>query len=381
MTTDRANPDSGTAPSPEDRAHARAINEALGSVEGSTMQAAEWLVRRQDGIDAHDEAEFQTWLAADWSHRCAYEQLSQVWHRLDEISSDDIAQLKASLGREQSTRRKRRSESAAPRHDVEPVGQAPNSIGRRRFLPQATLAGAVLATAGGGWLAWDYLSRRPTFQQAYATGRGQQLSVALPDGSTVDLDTASRIEIVLYRQHREVRLTAGQAMFTVQANPNRPFDVLAGTVKVTVVGTRFSVRHTHTGLLNGDVYVAVEEGRVQVASAELGRLQSIELTAGQQITADAAGNLGAVSSIAASNVALWRKGRVAFDNTPLAQALQEFERYENTGLVIHDTAVGAMRITGSFDLKEVARFARALPRVLPVRLRERNGVVEVVRAG
>ncbi|WP_454828917.1 FecR family protein [Paraburkholderia xenovorans] len=352
MTNDRAKPGFQISPSSQDGSDAHAVD----------TQAAAWLVRRENGIDVSKDAGFQAWLATDPAHKLAFDEMSETWNLIDEIALRDVARLK----------------SAMERSDL-----APASAARRRFIPRAALAGAALAVVGGGWIGWDYSRRQPTFQQACATGRGQLLTVPLPDGSTVELDTDSRIEVTLDHQRREVRLASGQAMFAVRTDRERPFNVFAGTLQVTVVGTRFSVRYTHTGLMDGRVQVAVEEGRVRVApddhSKRQGGFQTVELTAGQEIAADSNGMLEQMAEIEPGNVGLWRQGRVSFDNTPLNRAIEEFERYENTHLVIRDPAVGSMRITGSFDLKEVVRFARALPRVLPVRLQERNGTTEIVR--
>ena len=91
------------------------------------------------------------------------------------------------------------------------------------------------------------------------------LKLRLPDGSALHLDTATRLNARLYRQRREVMLIEGQARFEVQADARRPFHVLAGGARITVVGTRFAVRYT-PGMAGYDgVRVAVEEGRVQVA--------------------------------------------------------------------------------------------------------------------
>ncbi|MFS2055731.1 iron dicitrate transport regulator FecR, partial [Variovorax sp. CT11-76] len=79
----------------------------------------------------------------------------------------------------------------------------------------------------------------------------------------------------------------------------------------------------------------------------------------------------------AAGALLWREGRANFENTPLAQALAEFERYGPTGLTVRDPAVAAMRINGSFDLRQFGAFAKALPQVLPVRLQPREGTTEI----
>lgn len=254
-----------------------------------------------------------------------------------------------------------------------------------RFFPQAATAMAAVALVGGGWMGWDHWRSQPTFAKNYATERGQRLDIQLPDGSTLQLDAATQAEVRLYRERREVRLAEGQALFVVHANPQQPFDVLAGAVRVTVVGTRFSVRHTRAGLDAGKTVVAVESGRVRVSRmGSSGRVEAdyaagrVELTTGQGVTADETGRLQAVISVAPGSVAGWRNGRISFNDTPLAEALAELERYGDTGLVVRNPAVGALRLGGSFDVRQAGTFAQALPSLLPVRLERRNGVVEII---
>jgi len=77
-------------------------------------------------------------------------------------------------------------------------------------------------------------------------------------------------------------------------------------------------------------------------------------------------------------VAAWRTGRISFNDTPLTEALAELERYGNTGLVVLDPTVGALRLGGSFNVRQVDALAQALPSLLPVRLERRHGVVEIM---
>jgi transmembrane sensor len=326
-------------------------------------QAAAWLVRRQNGLNARDEAALQAWLAHRAAHRRAFEQLADIWQALDGIAQQDVARLRAGI-----------------RHDAGPkraqAAAALTSPARRAFMPRFAAAGTAFAAVGAGVIGWDYWQKMPTFSAVYETRRGELQTVALPDGSTMALDTETHAEVRLYRHRREVRLVRGQAMFTVQSDPDCRFDVLARAVTVTVVGTRFSVRCTETGLVHGNVRIDVEEGRVRVACAP----RMVELTAGQSVATDEAGALQQIARISPGEVASWREGRVSFDNTTLLRALQEFARYGPTNIVVDDPAVAAMRLTGSFDVHQLDRFAHALPRVLPVRLRARGDLVEIVRS-
>lgn len=354
-------------------------------------KAVAWLVSRQDGLIPPEEAEFQVWLAADPAHGEALNRLGGVWDRLGELPPASIDVLKAGL---QTGRANPVTPSATA---TKPAINSPSRQRDRRrwltgwgsLLPQAAFAGLLAITVAGGWAGWEHWQHQPTYSQTFATARGEQTEVSLPDGSRVQLDTATRAEVKLYRQRREVRLLEGQAMFTVQPEAAKPFDVLAGPMRITVIGTRFSVRHTASGVAEGGASVQVEEGRVRVAQISDALSSSgyavggvtVELTAGQSVTADSHGRLGTVKLQATGAVTAWREGRVVLDDTPLAQALAEFERYTDTGTVLNDPGVAALRLNGSFDARQFSAFKRALPQVLPVRLQTRgDGKTEIVQA-
>jgi transmembrane sensor len=257
-----------------------------------------------------------------------------------------------------------------------------------RLMPQTAAAALALGTAGTGWLGWEWWQDRPNFTRQLATARGQRTQVDLPDGSRVDLDTATQATVRFYRDRREVALVEGQVMFSIQADPDSPFHVVAGDVRVTVVGTRFSVRHTQAGLDAGQTRVAVEHGRVRVARldgkgrevAAGGAGSLVDLTRGQAVVADAQGSLGPVEKVAPGEIAPWQAGRINFEATPLAQALAEFGRYGAAGVVIRDPAIAGLQVGGSFNADDFSSFLRALPTQLPVRLRRRNDQTELVGA-
>ena len=332
------------------------------------QQALDWFVRRERSLSSEEAAQFEAWLAVEPAHGAAYARWHGDWTRLDALPAAGIEQLRRRLAADQAAA----SASAVPA-----------SPARRGWLaalgPRAALATLALSATGGGYLAWQHWRQQPIYTASFATARGQQQAVTLPDGSVLRLDTATRVNITLYRQRREVWLLDGQAVFQVQGDTTRPFDVLAGALRITVVGTRFSVRHVPGTGGTDDVRVEVEEGRVRVArSSGQDGAPFVALGAGQRIAADRAGRLGEIQRVTQSGIAPWREGRVNFDDTPLAEVLAEFERYRQTGLVVRDAQVAQLRLTGSFDPLRLDNFLRVLPRVLPVQLRREGAVTEIV---
>lgn len=345
-------------------------------------QALRWWVRSQHGLSAQEQRALSQWRAQSPAHQQAYAAWQADWQALDQLSAPAVQHLRNQLARDLAAEAVRppQAQTAAslPGHGshhrsawagLRAGWQAlPQWLGAAstRWAQGAVAAALVLGTVFGvmevvGWSPWQ---SPPQFTQAFAAPQGQQTQVQLPDGSLLRLDTDTQLDVALYAQRREVRLAQGQAMFQVQGDAARPFDVLAGPVRITVVGTRFAVRYT-PGMAGYDgVRVAVEEGRVQVVAPGAA---PVLLTAGQQVVADAAGTLGPVAAVPPSGIAPWRAHRVSFDDTPLAQALAELGRYGPTGIALQDPQLGALRLTGTFDTRDLGNFVRALPRVLPVR--------------
>jgi transmembrane sensor len=364
--------------------------EVLAGQDPVAVAAAHWLVRRQDGLGPDEQAELDAWLSADAAHCEALDALELVWGRMEQIPAHKVARLKAAL--EQPSVASRGPAPGLARQDQGPVDSDTARI-RHRWLPSCgrlvtQLAQVVLVFAilGGGWMGWDAWQGQPVFQQRLATARGVQQQFALPDGSTVLLDTSTQADVLLYRNRREVRLDQGQAYFNVRPDGVRPFRVHAGEAEVTVVGTRFTVRRTPSGLLDDGVGIAVDEGRVRVAHRPVsaggsrGKAADVLLSAGESATVDTSGRVFVADRSFGMDGA-WRKGRVSFSGVPLSHALAEFERYGDTRVRIGDPEVAGMRVHGSFELRRLDAFLKALPQVLPVRLRRDGTTVEILRAG
>lgn len=333
-------------PSAQDEADLRAHGGDDATQDPITLEAASWFSRRHQ-LDAGEQAAFAAWLAQDPAHERAYAVMQDTYSQVRQIPPEIAARWK-----------------------VAPV--APAVQQRRHWLrawPYAAAAMLVLSVGVGGY---EWSQQQASFTQTYATQRGQRLAVKLPDGSSLTLDTDTRLNVSLYPRRREVQLLQGEAMFQVQAKQGLPFDVYSGPLKVTVVGTQFSVRNTLS--YDGNLRVAVQQGHVRVAGQ--GQDQ-VDLLAGQGVQANAAGKLSAISHLPPDSVAPWRKDRVTVDNLPLGQVLAEFERYGDTGLVVRDPAVARLRIGGSFSLTQLDGFAAALPHLLPVQVVRSNGRSEI----
>lgn len=360
MSRFSTSPSQASAPPFDEAAEARALQAFFGEQDAVELQAAQWHTRQEQGLGAGEQAELAQWLQASAEHAEAFARMDTGVARLRALPADAVAQWRASQAASQP------AAAASP----QPSPAQPRPAWPRPWL-QALLPGprglafcAVLLMALGlGWHQW----MQPVYSAHYVVERGQRQSLQLPDGSTLELDADTDAQVRLYRHRREVQLAHGQAMFSVAPDASKPFEVQAGPARVTVVGTRFAVRYRQDGIDAGQVRVEVQEGRVRVAAVQT-PASAVLLTAGQTTQVAADGLLAPVGSVPPDSVGLWRKGLLRFDHTPLAQALQEMERYGPTGLVVRDPAVAALPIGGSYATAKPAEFAHMLTLVLPVRL-------------
>ncbi|WP_423935722.1 FecR family protein [Comamonas sp. 23] len=360
-------PSRACAPSVDEAAEQRALQAFFGEQDAVDVQAAQWHTRQEQGLSAGEQAALAQWLQASAAHAQAWARIDASVASLRALPTAAVAQWRASQVASPPA-----AAAAVPRSAA---AAAPAAAKRAPVRPltwlQALLPGprglalcAVLLVALGlGWQQW----MQPVYSAHYVVQRGQHQSLQLPDGSTLELDAETEAQVRLYRDRREVQLAHGQAMFIVAPDASKPFEVQAGPARVSVVGTRFAVRYRQDGIDAGQVRVEVQEGRVRVAAVH-SPATALLLGAGQTTQVAGDGLLAPVGSVAPDSVGLWRKGLLRFDNTPLAQALQEMERYGPTGLMVRDPAVAALPLGGSYATARPAELAHMLTQVLPVRL-------------
>ena len=220
-------------------------------------------------------------------------------------------------------------------------------------------------------------TRAPVQTEAHSTVRGERSIASLADGSRIELNTATQLRASVTDERREVWLDAGEAYFEVAEDRNRPFVVHAGNHRITVLGTKFSVRRA-----GADVRIAVAEGRVRIeANAESGEsanAASHTLTPGATATVRGPETLvTAGSAERVLNALRWREGMLSFDHITLGEAAEEFNRYNQRRIVITDPQTAATRIGGTFRADNIDGFVRLLEDIYGLRIERRADEVRI----
>jgi transmembrane sensor len=182
----------------------------------------------------------------------------------------------------------------------------------------------------------------------HRTDYGEQRSIALADGSIVVLNTLSEVVVRFGPEERRVELVAGEAMFDVAHDPDRPFVVGTGAVELRVLGTRFSVYRKADS-----VRLAVLEGVVRAAPPGAEQAHVL-VRAGQGAVASLDGTIRRNHRIDLERVLAWTERRLIFDDVALADVVAEFNRYNRRPLIVQDPELAERRITSVFFANDVS---------------------------
>jgi transmembrane sensor len=341
---------------------------------GIVAEASEWFIEFRAG-DVNGEARlhFIDWLRRSPEHIQAYLEVSGVWGELPTSDPDGQIDIRSLIARARSEIEVIELSPPGTRLAQTPLAVKPNIKPRTWSQKQlrtslATAAVALLALGavrfwGGGPLA-----------DAYSTGIGEQRTIALADGSTVELNARSSLRVHLTARQRDVTLLEGQALFRVAKDAQRPFVVRAGDAQMRAVGTEFDVYRKE-----GETVVTVVEGRVETYDdSGRGGEGAIVLSAGERL-AVVPHTVTKPTRADPAVATAWLQRRLIFEETPLNEVAEEFNRYNRRPLSIEDRDLKMLKISGVYSSTDPASLINFLRSQSSIQVVETDKNVRIVR--
>ncbi len=349
---------------PEDR-----FGDAVDNLFPQERAAANWALRVRAGLSPAEAREFERWLARDPDHATYFAELNATSHLLDQLQDPALVDT-----------------ASVPAGAV--AADARQGVNFRRFTTAALGAAAALVLAGIGWWRQEAVrARSESVAQSFVAAVDASRSLTLPDGSLVQLAPGAAVQVLYTVEARRVRLSHGEAYFSVAKLPGRPFHAEAGEISVRAVGTAFNVRYESQA-----VEVIVTEGRVRVEQAGQPVRLSAEATATSEperllqagerarIAVRLAPPPGAQSQtpprVAPPLVLVedWQARRLEFVATPLAEVVAEFNRHNAHKLAIGDPALAHRTFGGVFAPTGYQSFVEVLEQSFGISAEQRPGL-------
>ncbi len=285
-------------------------------------EAVDWYVRLHDSnVDAATHASWQAWRAADPRHAAAWARLEALQGRLGNA----------------------------------PSGAAQTLEIARRDRRHAMKVLALLL--GAGVVGWQGYRISP-WSADYSTRTGERRRVTLADGTRLDLNTNSRVDIRFDAGQRLIHLRQGEILVETAKDP-RPLSVRTAEGVILALGTRFSVRQDA-----GMSHVAVAAHAVEVRPGQTSRVVRIDAGYGLSFAAD---SLGPLRPLAAGAQA-WAQGMLVSVDWCLDDVVRELARYR-PGYLGCAQEVAGLRLSGAFNLDDTDVALASLEDALPVRAR------------
>jgi transmembrane sensor len=332
-------------------------------------EASGWFIEFRAGdVDGDARVRFIEWLRRSPEHIHAYLEISGVWAELPTADPEGKIDIEALIERARGEPDVIALPSDRPRPRMTPSALKPHTAWRSRRAAVALAAVVLLA------IATVIFIDRGKFNGVYTTGIGEQRTVQLLDGSTVELNARSTIQVRLTSEQRDVTLLEGQALFQVAKDKQRPFVVRAGDAQVRAVGTEFDVYKKQAATV-----VTVVEGRVETYdSQDSPGTAAIVLSAGEQLTVVP----HVVTKPTRTDTAIataWVQKRLIFEETPLNDVAEEFNRYNRRPLTIDDGELGNIRISGVYSSTDPASLINFLRNQNSIQVVETEKQVRVLR--
>lgn len=313
------------------------------------QRAARYLLRAEDGnMQEAERAELDAWLEDSMRNRAIYWRLEHGWRQIDRVAALNLP----------------------PTNDRRTVRRIITAVAGSGLAIAALIALVVLTFNGG------LLFSSPAKPISFATQVGQRKNVKLTDGSTIHLNTDTKVIIRYDEGARSVELAHGEALFDVVHDRARPFFVTFGDRRVQDLGTQFSVRST-----GNHKEVLVVEGRVDLVRIVRGRASgSVVLNEGDMAVSVGSQTLTSYGDPSAiRNKLAWNQGMIVLDQMSLGDAANEFNRYNRRKLQIDDPAIARMEIGGMFRASNVEAFARLIGDAYGLKIETSDTTIKISR--
>ncbi|WP_122664341.1 FecR domain-containing protein [Pseudomonas viridiflava] len=228
--------------------------------------------------------------------------------------------------------------------------------GRRSVIKRALIVAALLPA---GWLLAQQ-APVAALRADLRTASGGRRDLRLPDGSLLQLDTATALNMDLEQGRRSLSLIEGEMALNMASNvPAMTINTQQG--QVLADGAELCIRQ-----FGQSCQVSVWRGSVQLTPQQG---QPMRLQTGQRATMSAH-DVSAVQTFDTRQPG-WRQGVLSVENQPLGRFLEELSRYR-PGILRWDPALESLSVTGTFRLDDTDKILFLLAASLPLQVQTRT---------
>jgi ferric-dicitrate binding protein FerR (iron transport regulator) len=225
----------------------------------------------------------------------------------------------------------------------------------KRILAAAACIAIVVSVAANYFLLkQDKQTSQPQYV-SIQTNAGMRTNLDLPDGTTVFLNSASKLTYPASFDSNERRVTLeGECYFRVAHNQKQPFIVSVEdkSLDVEALGTEFNLQaypveqQVRTTLVKGSVKITTQN--------ESGEQEKAILKPSERATYEMGKSVQIVRVNTIYDTA-WMQGRLMFRDTPVPELLMRLSHFYNVKFEIKDEVINNYTFTGTFENRQLSQ--------------------------
>ncbi len=234
----------------------------------------------------------------------------------------------------------------------------------RQWQIAAVVALFIATAAAIGYGAYEFSVESTRLE--YRTGYGEQHTIQLPDGSTVQLNADSKLSLNKSwddDSQREVWLE-GEAYFSVEKKPatQAKFVVHAQELNVEVLGTQFNVNTKEEA-----TQVVLDEGKIKLSKTdETGaETETVTMLPGEMASVSSQTRRITKQQVNTQLYSTWKEGYLTYEEAKLSEVLDDVHRTFGYTIVVEDSLLLDETISGALSAKDLDALLLVLEDVIP----------------
>jgi ferric-dicitrate binding protein FerR (iron transport regulator) len=237
------------------------------------------------------------------------------------------------------------------------------------------LAAAIVLVLGvsllGYFLTSDNIGSQSLAQ--FSTTNGEVKKVTLPDGSSVWLNAESVLQYPeKFTAYERKVVLQGEGFFDVQKDSKRPFVIETEASTTKVLGTSFNLK----AYKGENVVLSVETGKVMFFANDKPD-NAVTLTPDEAAILNLENKNIAVNDTVATELSVWKQGKLIFKNASLVEVAQTLERAYNVKVVLLDKSLEKRKFTGEFEEKPIKYVLDRLAEAMGLKYEMKDNLVEI----
>jgi transmembrane sensor len=242
-------------------------------------------------------------------------------------------------------------------------------------------AAIVLFILGIGGLSGYFISQNSTrndlilsagkssdvINQEISTNFGARMKFQLPDGTTVHLNSGSKLIFPsnFNENYRKVQLR-GEAFFEVTPDPDRPFTVQTNVINVKVLGTTFNLKAYPD---SKEISTTLVSGKISLEKETAGIFKQIAILNPHERAVYNEENEMIEVSVQEDldKFIAWKDGKLVFFNDPIDELAEKLGIWYNVTVKIGNKNLQKCRFTATFTDEPIEQVLDLLSKSSPIK--------------